>query len=234
MTLRDIRRSTGLSIRKLHHADIAPLYKMYKSLTARSKYFFHPGFLELAFVNVLGLLKLSALILSTSKFLRRVLLRVFPFSVFLSLVATDKQDKLVGFCYVKVDKRLSKGGFLGNLGIVVGDEYQGKGVGSELMKNMLSLAREEDVRKIHLTVLPENVEAIRLYEKFGFKRVGIIESSDVWDGETLDYVQMSLSLSSFQGTPRKNESEKSHQDHRPHTLTVHHSPNSFTFSITLL
>ncbi len=52
--------------------------------------------------------------------------------------------------------------------IVVRKEYQGKGIGTRLMKKCLEyLSRNVD--KIELYVGSENFRAIRFYKKFGFK-----------------------------------------------------------------
>ena len=53
--------------------------------------------------------------------------------------------------------------------VSVREDYQGKGVASFLLKKLF----EQEGRDIfELTVLSDNVAAIKLYEKFGFKIVG--------------------------------------------------------------
>jgi hypothetical protein len=59
-----------------------------------------------------------ALFLSSIKFLRKILLHLFPYSVFLPLVISD-QNNVVGFAFLKTKKRLLNGHFLAELGIVV-------------------------------------------------------------------------------------------------------------------
>jgi putative acetyltransferase len=57
-------------------------------------------------------------------------------------------------------------------GIIVGDGYRGQGVGSELLKNLMVLAKENfRIELLHLTVYAEN-PAIRLYRRFGFREFG--------------------------------------------------------------
>jgi ribosomal protein S18 acetylase RimI-like enzyme len=56
------------------------------------------------------------------------------------------------------------------------------------MENLLKLAQQESVREIFLTVLSDNVRAIRLYEKYGFKKIG--KTIDRWKGKTFQSVIM--------------------------------------------
>ncbi|NGX58586.1 MAG: hypothetical protein K940chlam3_01493 [Chlamydiae bacterium] len=57
-------------------------------------------------------------------------------------------------------------------GIIVGDGFRGKGVGSFLMRQMMIKAKEQfKIELIHLQVYAEN-PAMRLYKRFGFREFG--------------------------------------------------------------
>lgn len=57
-------------------------------------------------------------------------------------------------------------------GIIVGDEFRGKGVGSKLLTSLMQLAKENfHIELLHLTVYAEN-PAIKLYRRFGFEEFG--------------------------------------------------------------
>jgi ribosomal protein S18 acetylase RimI-like enzyme len=160
---------------------------MYDSLSEDSKRFFHPGFLGYKNIGFWWLLSQMALFLSSIKFLRKMLLHLFPYSVFLPLVVSD-QNNIVGFAFLKIKRRLLNGHFSAELGIVVDEVHRGKGLGSKLMENLLKLAQQESVHEIFLTVLSDNVRAIRLYEKYGFKKIG--KTIDQWRGKTFQSVIM--------------------------------------------
>jgi ribosomal protein S18 acetylase RimI-like enzyme len=174
-------------IREMKIMDLHLIHRMYDSLSEDSKCFFHPGFLGYQNISFQWLLSQVSLFLSSAKLLRKILLYLFPYSVFLPLVASD-QNSLVGFAFLKVKKRLPNGHFSAEVGVVVDEAHRGKGLGSKLMENVLKLARQENIHEIFLTVLIDNVKAIKLYEKHGFKKVG--KAVDRWRGKTFQSVIM--------------------------------------------
>jgi L-amino acid N-acyltransferase YncA len=54
----------------------------------------------------------------------------------------------------------------------VNTPYQRKGMGSKLLGTLLELAKAESVQEMILRVLDKNFKAIRLYERWGFKKIG--------------------------------------------------------------
>lgn len=55
------------------------------------------------------------------------------------------------------------------LGIMVHSDFHGKGVGNRLMETLVDLADNWLLlKRIDLTVFPDNHGAIKRYEKFGF------------------------------------------------------------------
>ena len=57
--------------------------------------------------------------------------------------------------------------------IAVKNDYRGQGLGEETLTVVMELGAKLGVRKFTLEVRETNVEAVRLYEKHGFKRVGV-------------------------------------------------------------
>jgi acetyltransferase len=53
--------------------------------------------------------------------------------------------------------------------IVVSDAFQGKGVGSELFRRILQVAKDEGVRRIRADILADNTSMQKLCERFGFR-----------------------------------------------------------------
>ncbi len=57
-------------------------------------------------------------------------------------------------------------------GIAIFQEYCGKGVGELLFHILIEQARKAGFEIMELDVVPENANAIRLYEKLGFEKIG--------------------------------------------------------------
>ena len=53
--------------------------------------------------------------------------------------------------------------------IVVGDQWQGKGIGAALLQRCLSIAKERGIEKVMGAVLAENTQMLALGKKMGFK-----------------------------------------------------------------
>jgi putative acetyltransferase len=75
----------------------------------------------------------------------------------------------------------------GHFGIAVRDDWQGKGVGSELMKACVDLADNWlNLTRLDLRVYVDNEPAITLYKKFGFEIEGTHKRFAFRDGEYVD------------------------------------------------
>ena len=73
-------------------------------------------------------------------------------------------DDIVGHAMLVPD---ASGGY--ELAIFVLREYQGAGIGTELVESLLGWAQEDGIEKVWLTVERWNDPAIRLYETVGFE-----------------------------------------------------------------
>ena len=55
------------------------------------------------------------------------------------------------------------------LAFVVIDAYQGKGIGTALMRHLLVIARDAGLKELTAEVLPENVAMLNIFSRFGFR-----------------------------------------------------------------
>ncbi|MDG3007470.1 bifunctional acetate--CoA ligase family protein/GNAT family N-acetyltransferase [Paludisphaera mucosa] len=88
----------------------------------------------------------------------------------MALVA-DRKDPETGERKVLGVGRLSKirGTDEAEFALLVSDQFQGRGLGSELLRRVLQVGRDEHVGRVRGDVLPENVEMLRVCEKIGFR-----------------------------------------------------------------
>jgi putative acetyltransferase len=78
-----------------------------------------------------------------------------------------------------------------SIGMAVHDAYAGRGAGTALMAALIDLAdRWLNLGRIELTVWADNDPAIRLYERFGFEREGLLRAYAWRDGEYVDALTM--------------------------------------------
>ena len=80
--------------------------------------------------------------------------------------------------------------FVADFSIYVEREWRGKGAGSQLLSRLVDLAREHGYHKLVLSMLPWNAAGLALYERFGFRTVGVYREQGQLDGHWVDTVIM--------------------------------------------
>jgi RimJ/RimL family protein N-acetyltransferase len=91
-----------------------------------------------------------------------------------------RNNKPIGACGLKKisEKDAEYWGYIGE------KEYWGQGIGKEIMKYIINIAKEKQLNSIYLQVSKTNIRAIRLYTKSGFN----IENAN----ETIITMQLTL------------------------------------------
>ncbi len=121
---------------------------------------------------------------------RSVALRYFHAMKFSRRVA---HDRLTRICFIDYDRemalvvdhkepwtdaheilgvgRLSKvrGTDEAEFALLVGDGHQARGIGTELLRRLLAIARDESIARVTADILPDNREMRRICEKLGFR-----------------------------------------------------------------
>lgn len=86
------------------------------------------------------------------------------------MLLAKEEGRIIGDGHIEAfSRRLSH---RAGLGITVRKAAWGRGVGTAIMERLIAHAREQDIEIIELQVRSDNARAIRLYEKFGFEKIG--------------------------------------------------------------
>lgn len=78
-----------------------------------------------------------------------------------------------------------------SIGMAIHDAYAGRGAGTALMRALIDQAdRWLNFKRVELTVWSDNDRAVRLYERFGFEREGLLRAYAWRDGAYADALAM--------------------------------------------
>jgi len=100
------------------------------------------------------------------------------------------EDRIVGMVSVAIPNRPRRK-HAGAIGISVHGDWQGKGIGKELMRALVDLADNWlNLTRLELEVYADNEAAIRLYERFGFEVEGRLRQHAFRDGQFVDSIVM--------------------------------------------
>jgi L-phenylalanine/L-methionine N-acetyltransferase len=100
------------------------------------------------------------------------------------------EGRIVGMAHVAPFNRPRRS-HAGAIGISVHVDWQGKGVGKELMRAIVNLADNWlNLKRLELEVYADNEVAIRLYESFGFEVEGRLRQHAYRDGQFVDSIVM--------------------------------------------
>ena len=81
----------------------------------------------------------------------------------------------------------------GTLGISLRKKYWGIGLGSEIMAYLIDWAKSNKItKKINLLVREDNIRGVKLYEKFGFEKEGLLKKDMYVNGVYYNTIAMGL------------------------------------------
>ena len=106
-------------------------------------------------------------------------------------IVVRETDRLIGSTGLsQIDLRNQNAGF----GIIIGEKSAwGKGYGTEATRLVVRHAFEElHLNRVQLHVYAYNLRGIRVYEKVGFRREGVLRQAHVYDNRFWDTVVMAM------------------------------------------
>lgn len=113
------------------------------------------------------------------------------------LLIAELEQQIVGMLFFVTNTK-KKNAHTGEFGVNVHPKFQAIGIGRALIETLLEWARQtEQIEKVFLQVFATNSNAIRLYQRMGFKEegrfVGAIKQAN---GEYVDVIQMYIATKS--------------------------------------
>jgi L-amino acid N-acyltransferase YncA len=80
--------------------------------------------------------------------------------------------------------------FVADFSVYVERSWRGRGVGRVLLTRLIELGREHGYHKLVLSAFPFNRAGVALYERLGFRTVGIYREQGMLDGQWVDTIIM--------------------------------------------
>lgn len=106
------------------------------------------------------------------------------------VIVIENDDELVGWASLNpYSNRYAYAG-VADLSIYIRRDYRGKGVGSNLLKDIERIALKNHFNKIVLFTFPFNNLGQRLYRKNGYREVGVFKNQGKLDGRFVDVMIM--------------------------------------------
>lgn len=84
--------------------------------------------------------------------------------------------------------------FVADISVYVERQWRGKGAGRVLLERLVELGREHGFHKLVLSAFPFNPGGMALYERMGFRTVGIYKEQGQLDGRWVDTIVMERRL----------------------------------------
>ena len=100
------------------------------------------------------------------------------------IIAKTNDGEIIGFAGIKIIVDTAD-----IMNIVVKKSWRNQGVGNLLLSNLISLCKNSNLSSLSLEANEDNLPAIHLYEKVGFKKIGLRKNYYNWkDGIIVQYL----------------------------------------------
>ncbi len=110
-----------------------------------------------------------------------------------AFIALDEREEVIGWCDI-APGNIEETRHVGTLGMGIVAAERGKGIGEELLAQVINKARQKGMEKIELQVFASNDAARSLYRKFGFSEEGLLRRKRKYRNHYDDLVCMGLFL----------------------------------------
>lgn len=106
------------------------------------------------------------------------------------VIVAEAADTVVGWASLNQFNPRPAYEHVADFSVYVDRDWRGKGVGRRLLEALIELAREIGYHKMVLSAFPFNQAGVALYERLGFRAVGIYKEQGLLDGKWTDTIIM--------------------------------------------
>lgn len=110
------------------------------------------------------------------------------------VIVATMDNRIVGFGYYSEFRFRDAYRFTVEHSVYVSNDYHGKGIGKQLLSELISLAKKQKLHTMVAVIDSENQSSVAFHEQFGFATVGIIKESGYKFDRWLHSVIMQLIL----------------------------------------
>ncbi len=106
------------------------------------------------------------------------------------VIVAETGGRVVGWGSLNVFNARKAYEYVADFSVYIERDWRGKGVGSRLLARLIELGRELGYHKLVLSAFPSNTGGMALYQKLGFRTVGIYKEQGKLDGKWVDTIIM--------------------------------------------
>ena len=106
------------------------------------------------------------------------------------VVVAEHEGQVIGWGSLNVFNARPAYRHVADFSVYVERAWRGKGVGRVLLERLVALGREHGYHKLVLSAFPVNAAGVALYERLGFRTVGIYKEQGLLDGRWVDTIIM--------------------------------------------
>ena len=106
------------------------------------------------------------------------------------VVVAEHDGRIAGWGSLNVFNARPAYRHVADFSVYVERAWRGKGVGRVLLERLVELGRELDYHTLVLSAFPFNTAGVALYERLGFRTVGVYQEQGLLDGRWVDTIIM--------------------------------------------
>jgi len=106
------------------------------------------------------------------------------------VIVAEDDGRVMGWGSLNVFNARPAYRHVADFSVYIDREWRGKGVGRVLLSRLVELGRELGYHKLVLSAFPFNTAGVALYERLGFRTVGIYKEQGLLDGRWVDTIIM--------------------------------------------